>query len=146
MSNIDDKELARRVKDTLDTDPGMRAYGLQVDSNGGEVVVQGIVDVLREKQRVSEIVSAIPGVKSVENAVTMSTDGSVTDSETTKEVLEEFQADPRINTRDIGVEVSGGTAVLMGFADSRTDIEAAKEAASKALGVKNVVSNIKTSE
>jgi hyperosmotically inducible protein len=139
--NFDDA-LAFRVKETIDNDPGMRPYSLSVDVNNGEVILQGIVDVLLEKERAEKLALSIPGVKGIDNAITISTDGKVNDAGVISEVIEELKEDPRIDLKKVGAIVRDGTVYLKGHVADSHEEQIAIEAAAKARGVKAVVSNL----
>ena len=140
-----DSELHRHVRSLLEEDKDLRGYGLNADIVEGEVQLQGIVDTLEEKERAEAIVRRIPGVKGVANAVSISTDGSITGKDVAMEVNEELETAPGVDPRHIGATAAGGdgTVVLKGTTDDPAEIEAAREAASKARGVTRVLSQVK---
>lgn len=144
----DDKSLRERVQRILREDKDLRGYGLNADVVEGEVQLQGIVDTLKEKERVGRLVRQVPGVKGVANAVSISTDGAIRDEDVTMEVNEEMDLDPRVDLRHIGAaSVDGhGTVVLRGRTDDPAELEAAREAAAKSRGVTRVVSQVKVGE
>jgi hyperosmotically inducible protein len=110
----------------------------------GEVQLQGIVDTLKEKEWAEDLVRQVSGVKGVANAVSISTDGSITDDEIIQEVQEELEGDPDGNLFNIGVgSVNRGKVVLAGRSNDPAEIEAAVKAASKARGVTEVISQVK---
>ncbi len=143
-----DKALREKVQRILREDKDLRGYGLNADVVAGEVQLQGIVDTLQEKERAGKLVGRVPGVKSVANAVSISTDGAIQDEDVTMEAAEELDLDPRVNLRHIGVaSVDGhGTVVLKGRTGDPAELEAAREAAAKARGVTRVVSQVKVGE
>lgn len=135
-----DEVTKQKVQALLDSDLETRAYGVKADVIDGEVQLTGIVDTLSEKGKISRIVSGIQGVRGVENGVTISTDGAIDDEDVTFEVIEELNADP--NLKHIGARSVKGTVFLKGKVDSKDDVDAAIKAASKARGVRNVVSQL----
>jgi hyperosmotically inducible protein len=143
-----DNELRQRVRALLEEDKDLRGYALNADVVEGEIQLQGIVDTLKEKERAEELVRQIPGNIGVANAVSISTDGAITDKDVTMEVYEELENTPDVNLRHIGARVVGGsgTVVLKGTTDDPAEIEAAREAASKARGVTRVLSQVKLGE
>jgi len=136
-------ELQNRVQDVLDSNKDLKGYGLNVRGSGGQVEISGIVDVLSESKKVEEIAAGFPGVQEVVNDLTISTDGNITDADVDIEVREELSADPRVNLHNIGSETHGGTVILMGNTEDPDEIEAAKQTAAKARGVRKVVSQVK---
>ncbi|MDN5347975.1 MAG: hyperosmotically inducible periplasmic protein [Clostridia bacterium] len=137
------KGLEGRVQAVLDSDKDLKGYGLKAEVNQGKVTLSGIVDTLKEKERAEKLVAGLPGVTGVENGLTISTDGSIDDADVTQEVMEELNADPGINLRHIGAESREGTVILRGNTENPEEIEAAIRAASKARGVRHVVSQVK---
>ncbi|NLC07762.1 MAG: BON domain-containing protein [Syntrophomonadaceae bacterium] len=138
-------ELQQQVQSLLEKDKDLRGYGLKADVVQGEVQLQGVVDTLQEKERAEELVQQVPGIKGVVNAISISTDGAITDKNVAMEVQEELELSPDVNIRHIGAELTGGngTVVLKGQADDPDEMEAARKAASKARGVTKVVSQVK---
>ncbi|TEB04828.1 periplasmic protein [Pelotomaculum schinkii] len=136
-------ELQSRFQDVLDSDKDLKGYGLNVRGGGGEVEISGIVDTLSESKRAEELAASFPGVQKVVNDLTISTDGNITDADVTKEVREELNADPRVDLSHIGAEAHGGAVILMGSTENPDEIEAAKQTAAKARGVRKVVSQVK---
>ncbi|MBO8138600.1 MAG: BON domain-containing protein [Desulfotomaculum sp.] len=143
MHKNNDNKLKRKVQDAINADPEMERYGVQADVIDGEVQLTGIVDTMAEKKRLNEIVSRVPGVKRIENGITISTDGQINDDGVVMEVTEELNADPRVQLKNIGVKSVDGRVFLVGCSEDPGEEQAAVEAASKARGVKEVVSHVK---
>mgnify|MGYP000853429797 FL=1 len=138
----DDKHLALRVHSSIMDDPGLRAYGIKVSSNKGVVRLQGIVDVLAEKMRAEEIASGVSGVTRIENNLTVSTDGRITDDDVNFEVAEELRLAPNVDITKVYGESKKGVVHLYGNVDEPSEAKAAVRAAAKARGVKDIVSHI----
>lgn len=138
----DDKHLALRVHSSIMDDPGLRAYGIKVSSSKGVVRLQGIVDVLAEKMRAEEIASGVSGVTRLENNLTVSTDGRITDDDVNFEVAEELRLAPNVNISKVYGESKKGVVHLYGDVDDPGEAKAAVWAAAKARGVKDIVSHI----
>lgn len=142
MTRNGDDGIRRKVQEVLDSNIETRAYGLKADVIDGEVKLTGVVDTLSEKESLKRIISGIDGVRGIENGVTISTDGAIDDEDVTFEVMEEFNADPNVNLKHVGARTVKGTVFLKGRVDSEAEIEAAINAAAKARGVRNVVSQL----
>ena len=140
-SNPDEK-LARQVEAKLREDRGLGSYGLKVSVHQGKVTLQGVVDVLADKKRARKLAAEVPGVRSVEDAITLSTDGTIDDADVQMEVAEELAADPRVDPRQIGARVEGGVVHLEGRAPYQGMVRAAVEAGARARGVRDVVSHV----
>jgi len=139
-------DLESRVQQFLREDKDLRGYGLKAEVVGNKVLVSGVVDTLVEKERLEEALRRLAGVEAVESAIALSTDGEVRDEELTAEVQEELAATPGVDTRRVGAEVRGGTAILAGTVASEEELRAATRAAAKARGVTRVVSRLRREE
>lgn len=137
-----DEELKSKVEAAINADKGMRGYDINVRVQDEIVHLEGMVDVLREKQRAQEIASGVHGVRDVENNLTVSTDGGITDGDVEFEIAEELRAHG-IDTKNVWVNVESGVARIRGKVASLGEAKAAVEAAAKARGVKDVVDETK---
>lgn len=137
-----DEELRSKVEAAINRDKGMRGYDINVRVQDGIVHLEGIVDVLREKQRAQEIAFAVSGVKDVENNLTVSTDGGITDGDVEFEIAEELRAHG-VDPKNVWATVESGVAHVRGKAASQGEAKAAVEAVTKARGVKDVVDEMK---
>lgn len=142
MHKSKDDELKRLVNAYLEADAEMRTYDIKADVIDGEVQLTGIVDTVSDKNRANEVVSKVDGIKRIENGITISTDGQITDRGVAFEVMEELSADPRVNLKHIGVKSVGGKVFLIGQTDDPLEEQAAIEVAQKARGVTEVISQI----
>lgn len=140
-----DDELRQHIRSLLKQDKDLRGYGLNAGVVEGEVQLQGIVETLSEKKRAEELVRQVPGVKGVVNALTISTDGAISGRDVTMEVQEELELEPNVDLRHIGAESVGGhgAVVLKGRTENPAELDAAREAASKARGVTKVINQVK---
>lgn len=133
-----DEMTSSRIKTRLD-EAGLGRYGLRVRCVEGLVTLQGIVDILADKQAAGRVAREIAGAGRVENAITVCTDGRVTDGDVAMEVAQELAAGP---ARGIGVEVSGGRVKLVGQVATAGEAALAIRTASKARGVREVQSGL----
>ena len=138
----DDKYLALKAHSSIMDDPGLRPYGIKVSSNKGVVRLQGIVDVFAEKIRAEDIAASVNGVTRIENNLTVSTDGRVTDDDIDFEVAEELRLAPNVDISRVYGDSKKGVLHLYGDVDSPDEAKAAIWAAAKARGVKDIVSHI----
>lgn len=142
MSKYQDQEMQRDIQSLIDRTNGLKDYGIKNLVQKGEVHLMGMVDTLHERRQLHELVSRVKGIRSIENGVTISTDGQINDGEVTAEVYEEF-ANNDVNVKHIGAESRGGTVYLVGHADSQEEVENAIEAATRARGVRDVMSQVR---
>lgn len=143
MTRSGDDILRQKVQEILDTNAKIKAYGLKADVVNGEIIINGIVDTLSEKENLRKLISGVEGVRSIENGIAISTDGAINDHEVTSEVLEELKADPNVDLKHVGAYSVNGTVFLKGRVDDESEIKAAEHAAAKARGVRDVVSQLK---
>jgi len=143
-----DREIVERIKKKLDEKMQLSAMDINVDCRDGNVILYGVVDVLGEKMFAEEIARSIDGVKSIENDITISMDSSnITDSHIKNEIENKLHlSEKQEGLTNVGVDVKGGTAVLMGSVEDDLDKKKAIELASSARGVAKIVDNIKTED
>ncbi|MEW6447798.1 MAG: BON domain-containing protein [Bacillota bacterium] len=134
--------LQASVEKLLKTDKNLRGYGIKARTQERTVYVTGVVDTLREKEYLNELLRSIPGVKEVVNDVSISTDGAIDDGAVFTEVSEELAAEPGVDPQHIGARVKNGIVTLVGTTQNPEEIESARLAAEKARGVKAVKSKV----
>lgn len=139
-------ELTAAINERLLSDARLAPYALKARIyENGTVRLQGIVDVLEEKRQAEELVRKFPGVKKIENDITVCTDGAIDDSEVAFEISEELRANPEVPD-SVGVKVSGGEAHLVGSVSSYSEAQEAMESAAKARGVRRVHNRLRLAE
>jgi len=143
-----DKEIVEQIRKKLDEKMQLSAIDINVDCKEGNVILYGVVDVLAEKMFAEKIARSIDGVKSIENDITISMDSSnITDSHIKNEIENKLHlSEKQEGLTNVGVDVKGGTAVLMGSVEDDLDKKKAIELASSARGVAKIVDNIKTED
>lgn len=68
---IDDAAITAKVKTALVAEPGLKALQIDVDTADGVVMLSGAVDSPSVIDRATQVVQAVPGVKSVDNRLTV---------------------------------------------------------------------------
>lgn len=136
----DDKAIADCVEEIIKERMYKSAHDIKIQSRDGFVTLMGFVDTLSEKNTAGELAGTIEGVKAVENCLTLSTDGTFSDKEAESEVLRKLSGVPEIE--GIGTQVKRGVAILEGRVNTLRKRNLAIHEASKAHGVKDVVSHI----
>ncbi|MGE5606090.1 MAG: BON domain-containing protein [Bacteroidota bacterium] len=140
------QELTTKINNRLAEDQRLAAYALKAKAyEDGLVRIQGIVDVLKEREEAEKLIRRFPGVKRVENNVTVCTDGGIDDEDVAFEVSEELLANPEVPD-SVGVKVSGGQVQLVGSIQNQGQALEAIETAGKARGVREVRNQLKYTE
>lgn len=146
-TDVDDSLITAKVKSALMANANVKSFDFKVETHKGEVQLSGFVDSPAQVYTATEIASAIEGVKSVKNNVTLK-EGSATvgnkidDSIVTTKVKSALLANSNIKSSDISVVTYKGEVQLSGFVDDETQIERAVATARTVEGVKNVVNKI----
>lgn len=142
MSDMDDR-IVKEIKEVLDKEMSESAMDINADSRDGFVNLSGFVDTLAEKRAAEELATVVSHVKGIENGITISTDGTITDKAIESGVINKLRTS-RHKDRLMGVSagVSKGTAILKGSVETLRDKRMAVNEAEKTLGVRDVVANI----
>ncbi|ABB14689.1 BON domain-containing protein [Carboxydothermus hydrogenoformans] len=143
MRDVDfDRGLRERIEEALLSKLKESAIGMNIDVKDGVVKLQGTVDVLSEKKAAEEIIHRIPGVKKVENELTVALDnGSYSDREIEEELNDKLANDPRIEG-EIGAKVFNGIVTLQGRVDAAIKEFWARQVAERTRGVVEVRSQV----
>jgi hyperosmotically inducible protein len=141
-----DNELAKKLYKAFHNNKEFKGYDINVTARDGHVNLQGIVDVLAETKKAVEFASDFPGVKSVENDLTISTDGGIDDDQIYMEITQELGGDPRVDEAKIHFTVNRGIVTLSGETRSHEEREAAAQATAKARGVKRINNQVRIRE
>jgi osmotically-inducible protein OsmY len=71
---VDDTAVTAKVKAAFAQDPGVKAIDVKVTTYKGTVQLSGWVNTAEEKSKAEVLAKAVPGVKTVENQITVKTD------------------------------------------------------------------------
>ena len=142
-TEIDDTVVTTRVKSALLADPDIKSFDLKVETRKGKVQLSGFVDNQAQIDRTVATTSAIEGVKSIDNSISLkgshaTVGNAVDDVVITTKVKSALLADPNVKSFDISVVTRKGEVQLSGFVDNQTQIDQAVAIASKVEGVTNV--------
>lgn len=136
----DDGKIADSVEEIIKERMFKSAHDIKIQSRDGFITLMGFVDTLSEKNTAGELAETIEGVKSVENCLTVSTDGNFSDKEAETELLNKLSGIQEIE--GISAQVKRGVAILEGRVNTLRKRNLAIHEASKAHGIKDVVSHI----
>ena len=139
-----DKLLIAEIQKTLDEEMNDQAFDINVSSKNRNVHLTGYVENIYEKKQAEEVIQNIDGVRFVENNLTISTDGYYSDKEMENEIRNHLR-DTKNSDKllGVGVEVTNGSAYLLGSVDTLEDAHNAMKIASEGRGVKHVVNKLK---
>lgn len=142
-TEIDDSVITTRVKSALLGDPEVKSFDLKVETRKGEVQLSGFVDSQAQIDRATAVASALPGVKGIENKVTLkgaaTTVGNKVDAAIiTTRVKSALLADPSIKSLDIAVVTRTDEVQLSGFVDTQSQMDRAVSVTSSIEGVRAV--------
>lgn len=141
--NSPDEKIMKMIKETLDKEMSESALDINVYCRDGFVTLTGMVDTLSEKRAAEEIATSVQGIKGIGNNLTISTDGTITDKQVEAEVIEKLRdSEFKDGLTGVSAKVERGIAILKGSVKTLRDRNRAVNEAEKALGVKDVVSNI----
>jgi len=126
-----------RVKQELLRRTESSGLDVHVECQDGVIQLSGIVDVLADRQQAEAIARDVPGVRSIENGITVAMDGPMTDEHIREEV------NRRLARTGLGAEVDGGRVTLMGRVDNLAEARQAYRIASGTRGVRDVRSEVR---
>ncbi len=142
-TEVDDTLLTTHVKTALMDNMEIKGFDFKVETRKGEVMLSGFADNRSQIELAVNITRAIPGVKSVNNNVSLK-DGATTlgtkldDGITTTRLKAALMADTTVKSADIAVVTRDGHVQLSGFVDNQAQIDRALEVARSVEGVTQV--------
>lgn len=140
-----DLALMREVKDALLSQTDSAGIDVKVAAENGWVRLHGVVDALSHKTAAEEIARRIPGVRRIENDITVANEETFSDKDLLAAVTERITRLPEY--RNIGARVHKGVVTLVGHAGSYGDVQEAVRISEGCPGVKEVkVQRVKVGE
>ncbi len=134
--NEANEALAKKVKQYLLDKTDSSGLDVHVRAVDGVITLSGTVDVLADKIALEELAQQVPGVRKVENGLTVSMDGKYTDHHIQKE-LEARLADIKV-ARKVTATVSRGRVLLRGEVDDLLAKQAVLEETRATRGVSEI--------
>jgi hyperosmotically inducible protein len=146
-TEIDDTVLTTKVKSAMMADEYVKSLDIKVETFKAEVMLSGFVDTQAQMDRSVEVAKAVPGVKNVDNRLSIkmgpqTVGNKIDDTVITANVKAAMMADTIMKSREVSVVTVKGEVQLSGFVDSDTQITHASEVAKKVDGVVVVVNNL----
>lgn len=141
-----DELIKKMVEEVLYQHMDNADAGINVQVEKGFVNIFGIVDVLSEKYQAQKLVQGVPGVKGVDNSLTISTDGKIEDDDIKSSIEDLLGRHPRLKEKGIGSSCHRGNVHLHGKVRTLAESDEAEEIARKVMGVKEVINDLKVAE
>lgn len=117
-----DVEIEKATAAALVRDPRVRAQSeggaIKLRSQGGSILLEGLVDSLAEKQIAERLIREVPGVHEVHNFLRVRAMPERTDSEIMLHVRHGLEEDPYIDEKKLAVHVENGVVTLSGSEDA----------------------------
>ena len=144
---IDDSVITTSVKSALLSDADIKSFDFKVETRKGDVLLSGFVDNQTQLDRATSATRAVPGVKSVQNNVSLkgapTTIGNkVDDGIITTKVKAALLADATIKSLDIAVVTRRDEVQLSGFVDNQIQIDRALKISREIEGVRTVINQM----
>lgn len=137
-----EKEVFQDIKQLIQTHFGETGQGIHIEVKGDKVSLWGTVDALSEKEFIAQRISRIDGVRELDNSLTISNDGNISDKDIEKQVSERFSQANYEDITHLGCRVSQGIVTLLGHVETQSTERLAKRIASQVRGVKEIRSEI----
>jgi osmotically-inducible protein OsmY len=131
----DQNEIIHLIEAALDQEMQLSSLDIHVDIKEDTVLLTGVVDTLAEKAFAQKVASQVPGVKKVENYLTISTDGTF--DQITIRIVQKFSTSG-LSLPDIAVDTQNGEVFLRGYVEDQHMMEVAEELAMDTPGVKKL--------
>ncbi len=133
-----EEQLVQKVHRELEQDMETLGLDINITARDKEITLTGVVDWLAEKEQAEALASRVEGVGKVENALTLSMDGQLTDNDMEVEISERLEAAQLTN---LGVKVHKGIVTMVGHCD-KAEEERAQDLIAHVRGIKEIVSRI----
>ena len=147
-TDIDVGLITAKVKSALLTDPDVKSIDFKVETRKGEVLLSGFATNQSQIDRALAVAKAVPGVKSVDNRVSMKgastkVGSTVDDGIVTTQVKAALLADASVKSFDISVVTRKNEVQLSGFVDNQAQSDRAVEVARGIKGASSVINDMK---
>jgi len=140
-----DAHMQKEIKDALLKGTESAGIDIKVMAEDGVVRLYGVVDVLSHRTVAEEIVRKIPGVRHIDNDITVANEETFSDKQVYEAAVHALST--REEFRDMGCRVHKGVVTLIGHAGSKDDVKNAVRMVEGMAGVREVmVEKIKIGE
>ncbi|AKF09112.1 Osmotically inducible protein Y precursor [Sandaracinus amylolyticus] len=142
---LDDGRITSAVRDTITNDPRVRAPNLAIGVTSGLATLRGIVPSAYARASATEDALNVVGVRRVGDQLQVQTD-AVENGELQQRVAERLAASAWTSESEIDVEAREGRVTLRGTVPSRFLERAARDVATRIVGVREVADEIALEE
>lgn len=140
-----DMHLAAECKEALLRGTESAGIEIHVESNDGIIRLTGVVDVLSHRSAAEDIVRRVPGVKDIENDITVANEETASDKDL-EDAISRKLAHHRTEGQ-VGAKVHKGVVTLLGHAGTHADVKSAVKMVEDITGVREVkLAGIKVGE
>lgn len=137
-----DEMIKNKLNELLFENMENADMGINIRVADGYVTLFGIVDTLSEKEYAGKAAVSIPGVKGVDNSLTIGMDRKINDDDINQEVVSKITTNKDIKGSQIGAITNKGIVHLKGTTRTLEEAKLAKRLAGTVMGVSEVISDI----
>jgi hyperosmotically inducible protein len=146
-TEIDDSVIVGKVRSALLSTEDIKSYDIKVTANKGIVMLSGFVDSQAQVNHGINVASAVEGVKSIDNKLSLkegkqTIGNKVDDSVITTGVKSALLGDTTMKSLDVSVTTRKGEVELSGFVDNDIQLARAMDVAKGVDGVTQVVNHM----
>jgi osmotically-inducible protein OsmY len=147
LASVVDDRIQSSAKQTYVFKTYLKADKINVKSTGGEVTLTGTVAEMSHKSLAQDTVASLPGVKSVDNQLTLKSEGPATGSDAWLSTKVKFVLlfHKNVNATGTKVTASNGAVTLRGKAASSAQKELTTKYANDVEGVTSVANEMTVS-
>jgi len=137
-----DAALLSAVKETLARNPDISIEDMDIEVDGGRIILRGSVDAYWKKPYAEELISGEPGVLGITNHLTVVPGSDVVDRDIAAAIVRSLEGRAAVSADDVEVRVEGGRVVLEGAVFGWAAVQAAQEAAEYTEGVIDIANKL----
>jgi osmotically-inducible protein OsmY len=143
-----DVSIAKQVAREIDRDPSLDGCPIQVDMEGGVVVLRGTVESASAREWAEQAARHVPDVRDVANDLVLVPRGAEdrSDAEVARGVRHALESEGGIPHQRIRTSVTGGVVTLTGQLDRWCESRAAESVVAPLSGVRSVVNEMQVAE
>jgi len=133
-----DVEIESSIRERLESAPGVDATRITIGVENGEVVLEGVIPSYAVRRAMEEEIRNIPGVRSLDNRLSVLPDTAISNRRLEDQVLKALQLNPELAEAHPEVRALAGVVTLSGTVETLWQKERAEELAAQVVGVVEV--------